>query len=166
MSFDERFYREAENLLNERRIKNERLLGKREAEIFGKYPEIGKTARALSATGGKLIGLILNKDGDFSRRLSELEQNNLLLQKRLAEQLMQNGYPADYLERPADCKRCRDTGIADGRRCSCVNETVKRLVAEELNRSSPLELCGFGDFRLNYYDDTKKPCSAVPPAKR
>lgn len=156
MSFDERFYREAERILNERRTKNERLLAKREAEITEKYPGIARTAWELSATSARLIDLILTKDKDFSRKLSELEQSNLLLQKRLGEQLAQSGFPADYLDRPCDCKLCGDTGIHDGRRCACVTELVRRLAAEELNRSSPLSLCSFEDFRLNYYDDARE----------
>ena len=156
MSFDERFYREADRILSERRAKNERLLARREAEIAEKYPEIARTERELSATGARLIDLILTKDKDFSRRLSELEQSNLLLQKRLGEQLAQNGFPADYLDRPRDCKLCGDTGTHDGRRCACVTELVRRLASEELNRSSPLSLCNFKDFRLNYYDDARE----------
>lgn len=156
MSFDERFYREAEQLLNERRLKNERLLAKREAEIAEKYPEIAATERELSATGARLIDLILSRDNDFTRKLSELEQTNLLLQKRLTEKLIQSGYPADYLDTPRDCAICRDTGIADGRRCACFTEIVRRLAARELNRSSPLSLCKFEDFDLNYYDDARE----------
>lgn len=156
MSFDERLYREAERILSERRIKNERLLAKREAEIAEKYPEIAQTERELSATGARLIDLILTKDKDFSRKLSELEQSNLLLQQRLRGQLSQSGFPPDYLDRPCDCKLCGDTGTRDGRRCACVTELVRRLAAEELNRSSPLSLCGFEDFRLNYYDDARE----------
>lgn len=156
MSFDERFYREAERILSERRAKNERLLAKREAEISEKYPEIARTKRELSATGARLIDLILTKDKDFSRKLSELEQSNLLLQKRLGEQLAQSGFPADYLDRPCDCKLCGDTGTHAERRCACMTELVRRLAAAELNRSSPLSLCNFEDFRLNYYDDARE----------
>ncbi|MCM1335823.1 MAG: ATP-binding protein, partial [Eubacterium sp.] len=104
----------------------------------------------------RLVELILNRDGDFSHKLAELEKNNLLLQERLAATLVKGGYPADYLDPPHDCPLCRDTGVADGRRCSCIAAIVKRLAAEELNRSSPLDLCDFADFRLDYYDATRE----------
>lgn len=156
MSFDERFYREAQRIVGERRLKNERVLEKREARIAEQYPALARTERELSATGARLIDLILTRDKDFSRKLSELEQRNLFLQERLRAELAQNGLPPDYLERPRDCNLCGDTGEKDGRRCSCVTELARRLAAEELNRSSPMDLCRFEDFRLDYYDDARE----------
>lgn len=153
MSFDSRFYQQAENELNERRLRNERVLAAHESEISKNSPDIIATQNQLAAAGAKVIELILNKDKDFERKFGELQQNNLFLQKTLREKLVRLGYPADYLEMPHSCEKCGDTGVINGRRCSCFTETVRRLAAEELNRSTPLRLCSFDDFMLSYYDD-------------
>ncbi len=153
--FDVRFYNEAENKLNERRLRGERLLAKREEQVAEKNPELLKIQRDLSMTSARLIELILSRGDDFERKLSELEQNNLLLQERLREGLQKNGYPPDFLDTPYECPLCRDRGTVNGKRCSCFMNIVRQLAAEELNRSSPLNLCDFGDFDLRYYDSVK-----------
>ena len=66
MSFDSRFYQQAENELNERRLRNERVLAAHESEISKNSPDIIAVQRELAATGTKVIELILNKDKDFS----------------------------------------------------------------------------------------------------
>jgi len=156
MSFDTKFFRIAEDEINSRKLRNERILQQNEREIAVKQPEIYKIHRELCLTSAKLISLILNDEKDFERKLCELETNNELLQKRLAESLVRGGYPADFLEMPVTCKKCGDTGKVDGRRCECFMEVVKHAAAEEMNATSPLKLSDFKDFDLSYYDDTKK----------
>lgn len=153
MSIDSRFFRQAEAELNERKLRSERLLAAREAEIAKKSPEIVNIQREISATTSKIISLILSKDKDFERKFGEIQQNNAFLQQSLREKLVRLGYPADYLDVPHLCKKCQDTGAIDGKRCSCITEAARRLAAEELNRSTPLKLCSFDDFSLAYYDD-------------
>ncbi len=155
MSFDARYYQEAEKKLGERRARSERELARHETEIAEKHPEILKLQREISLTSARLIDLILSRDKDFERKLSELEQNNLALQERLRESLIRSGYPRDYLDLPYQCEKCRDTGVSDGKRCGCFLDLVRQLAAEDLNRSSPLSLCDFADFDLNYYDNTQ-----------
>ncbi len=153
MSIDSRFFRQAEAELTERKLRNEKLLAAHEAEIARKSPEIVKIQQDISATASKIITLILNKDTDFERKFGEIQQQNLFLQQSLKEKLVRLGYPADYLDIPHSCAKCRDTGEVDGKRCSCITEAARRLAAEELNRATPLTLCSFEDFSLAYYDD-------------
>ena len=153
MSFNSRFYQAAEDELNERRLRNERILERNQREIEYKLPQVYDIHRELCLTSGKLISLILEHDGDFERKLCELETDNELLQKRLGEALVKNGYPADYLEKPCVCRKCGDSGVFEGRRCECFMEIVKRAAAENINKTSPMNLSDFADFSLAYYDD-------------
>lgn len=153
MSIDSRFYRQAEAELNERKLRSERLLAAHESEIAQKSPEIIGIQHEISATASKIISLILDKNENFEREFGAIQQNNLYLQQLLREKLVRLGYPADYLDPPHMCKICGDTGVVDGKRCSCITEAARRLAAEELNRSTPLKLCNFDDFSLAYYDD-------------
>ena len=156
MSFDTKFFHIAEDEINQRKLRNERILEQNEREITVKQPEIYKIHRELCLTSAKLISLILGDEPDFERKLCELETENELLQKRLAESLVRSGYPANFLEMPVTCKKCKDTGKADNRRCECFMEVVKRAAAEEMNATTPLKLSDFSDFDLAYYDDSKK----------
>ncbi len=49
------------------------------------------------------------------------------------------------------CPDCDDTGVQNGAPCHCVRDLALQLRREEINRSSPLELCGFETFLLDCY---------------
>ncbi|MBQ8614442.1 MAG: ATP-binding protein [Ruminiclostridium sp.] len=155
MSFDEKFYRTAENEINARRAGNERVLAANEREIKQKFPEIYALNRSLAGTTGKLFRLINEHKSkeEFEAAFAELEAENLRLQTQLRQSLVRMGYAPDYLDLHYSCSLCRDTGVYDGRRCECFMEAVKRAAAADLNRSSPLNLSDFSDFSLMYYDD-------------
>lgn len=153
MSFDSRYFQLAEDEMNERRLRNQRILERNEREIEEKCPEAYAISRELSLTSAKLISFILNHEEDFERKLSELETKNELLQEGLKQALARNGYPADFLDNPCTCKKCGDTGKYEGRRCDCFMEIVKKSAAEDINKNSPMSLSDFADFSLSYYDD-------------
>ncbi|MBP3855563.1 MAG: ATP-binding protein [Ruminiclostridium sp.] len=153
MSFEDRFYRRAEQELNRIRQKNAVLANMRDAEIRRKYPDTYKIKAMISGTSARLLSIIADKSPDIGRKLADLEQENLSLQSQLRDSLVSHGYPADYLQPIYDCRLCLDTGIANGRRCTCFMNEVKKAASEEINKSSPLKLCRFEDFSLSYYDD-------------
>ncbi len=155
MGFDSRFYDKAEREIKERQANNSRILETRRNDAETKFPELALLRRAISGTSGKLIALIADRSGDIKPRLDDLERENLALQDKLRSTLVRCGYPEDYLDPIYSCKICRDTGISDGRLCSCFMEAVKKAASDELNSSSPLKLCGFYEFDLTYYDDTE-----------
>ena len=47
------------------------------------------------------------------------------------------------------CPTCKDTGMVNGRPCSCVAEAARTLRREEINAASPLALCSFDTFELD-----------------
>ncbi|MBQ9382645.1 MAG: ATP-binding protein [Ruminiclostridium sp.] len=155
MGFDKKYYTDAENELNGIRMKNQRTLAARERETDEKFPEVGKIRRSLAGTTSKLLRIIADRDNDIKAQLEALERENLQLQDRLKETLVRCGLPANYLDPIYDCAKCRDTGIVDGKLCECFREKVKKAAAAELSASSPLQLCGFDEFDLTYYDDNE-----------
>lgn len=156
MSFDRKYFEAAEQEMSNRRNRNDKLLDMCEREIGLKYPEIYQISRELRKTSAKIMLLIadgLPKD-EFEKKFAEIENENLMLQEKMRSGLVKKGYPADYLDTKYTCKICKDSGIADDRRCSCFMEIVKRLASEEMNLNTPMQLCNFSDFRLEYYDDS------------
>jgi len=153
MSFDSKFYQIAEIQLDERRDANKRLEARNQREIDSKCPEITEIQRQLRGTISALIGLINSGDPDFSRKTEELRVKNLEFQDKLKNTLIKYGYPEDYLEPKYTCKRCKDTGVVDGKRCECFMEFVRKAAAEDLSKSFPMALLGFEEFSLKYYDD-------------
>ena len=154
MGFDSKFYIAAEAEMNAIRLKNERTAATRNSEIRSKYPDIAALSDELGSTSAKLFMLISDRTGDISARLKELEHENLRIQRQIRASLIEHGYPENYLDPVYSCTECKDTGISNGRRCRCFMEKVKQAASDELNRTSPLTLCSFGEFNLTYYDDT------------
>lgn len=156
MGFDNKYYTNAENELNEIRVKNTRIQSSREKEIFEKYPDIAAINRQLLSTAGRLFTLIADKNGDISEKLKSLESENLNLQRDLKAALKKNGYPEDYLDPVYNCTICKDKGIVNGKRCSCYMNMVKKAASDELNLTSPLHLSHFDEFDITLYDDNEQ----------
>lgn len=54
-------------------------------------------------------------------------------------------------------ERDDEAGVSFGTKlCECHLDLLKKLSFEEMSKSTPLELCSFEDFDLNYYSKTKK----------
>lgn len=155
MSFDSKFYIMAETELNNRKARNERRLESHLREIRHKFPEVAAIDDSIRGTAAEFIKLIVNNEPCTKERLQEIEQRNAIQRNELKKALAAKGYPADYLEPVYTCQKCKDKGIADGRRCECFMELVKRAAADDLNKSSPMSLSDFSQFSLHYYDDTQ-----------
>ena len=60
--------------------------------------------------------------------------------KKLADLLASSGRPADALEPHFTCRLCEDTGIVDGRTCSCVHKVMQQLRRSEIEALSSLSI--------------------------
>ena len=67
------------------------------------------------------------------------------------------GYRRGDFEPSFTCPNCRDTGIVNGKTCSCVEEAARTLRREEINQASPLGLCKFSTFDVNRYPAAVEP---------
>ncbi len=71
--------------------------------------------------------------------------------KKLADLLASSGRPADALEPHFTCRLCEDTGIVDGRTCSCVHKVMQQLRRREIEGLSSLSISSFDTMELRYY---------------
>ena len=74
--------------------------------------------------------------------------------KKLADLLASSGRPADALEPHFTCRLCEDTGIVDGRTCSCVHKVMQQLRRSEIEALSSLSISSFDTMELRYYPNT------------
>ena len=51
---------------------------------------------------------------------------------RRAELLVENGYPVTYLDEIVSCPLCRDSGMVDGKICSCLEKLYNQELTSEL----------------------------------
>lgn len=123
---------------------------RRRSEAYRRAPEL----RAIDARLAELIGQLAAAVLGGGRSVEEIRQESLELQARRAELLVENGWPADWLDGAWDCPKCRDTGYVEGRMCDCLKALYEKQRARDL--SALLKLGGerFETFDLTLYDDT------------
>lgn len=115
------------------------------------FPEIAEIDRVLSETGLKIFSAALSGDGNIEAKIAELKKANdeLLSARRLI--LEANGYPADYSDLKFECDRCRDTGYADGKMCSCMRRDLVLAGYESSGVGRLIAKQNFENFDLSYY---------------
>lgn len=111
----------------------------------------------------RVAAVALRSGGEPQEALETARRGNLELQAEKAELLVENGYPADYLEEKHHCPLCKDTGHIGSRACACFQELLKEEQRREL--SSLLDLNGqcFDNFDFSYYSEEVDPARGVSP---
>ena len=130
----------ADIILAQRRQENKRALETRIARVYESIPRIKDIDKEIRETNLLRIRSLFN-GGDtdaFTKRIEDLnaEKDRLLKAK---------GVPAKYMEMHYHCYFCKDTGVYQGRPCSC----KKALIARDLYSQSEIE----GRIRSENFDN-------------
>ena len=152
MKFSEDVYLKAESELKKRRDNAEQLADMRRKQLLTKLPELSDIENSIRNAALEVIkGLGSGKSVD----VNSLAKKNLSAQKEKSELLKNNGYPEDYLEPQYSCKLCNDSGVLNGKLCSCHLELLKKISMSEYSCSSILAVSTFDTFDLKYYSTEK-----------
>lgn len=152
MSYLQKYYVMAENELNERKSRNSELQRANIALAEEKIPKIKELRRQLSAGGARLASVLVS-GGDPKASVQNIAKENMSIQSEIKALLVKGGFKESFLDPIYSCEKCRDTGILNGKRCTCFMNDVERFQCLELNASSALNLCSFESFDLSYYPD-------------
>ena len=77
--------------------------------------------------------------------------------QKLTALLAASGRSADALEPRFTCKKCQDTGVVDGRTCTCVHKVMQALRRKEIEGLSSLSISSFDTMKLDYYPNVMDP---------
>ncbi len=165
MSFSKATLAKANQVLEARRKKAQRIQLARHLEITEKFPVIAEYEAVLSTTGLSVVKAI-GMGSDAEEYIKQLSAVNLSVQEKIKKVLTENGYAEDYLEIPYTCKICGDTGFENGYACQCRKVLLKEIAKEELASVSQSEKCTFDNFSFDYYADPVDPVLGVSPQKR
>ena len=105
----------------------------------------------IDALGPKMYEAALQGREGREERFAEVRRRTEYCVKEREKLLVENGYPADYLDVHFECPVCRDEGNVDGAMCECMR---KRLVIKGYESAGISGLCGkmsFDNFDLSYY---------------
>ncbi|MDO4804987.1 MAG: ATP-binding protein [Lachnospiraceae bacterium] len=136
---------------DEKRDAHRHELRDREEEIDRVIPEYRRLTNRISALSVQAARIrVFDPDADISTYMQEL----LHIRAAKSALLLQHGYPADYLEMQYDCRECHDTGLIDGKKCSCFKKAAIDLLYKEYRLGNILEKENFSHFSFGWYSDT------------
>ena len=151
MAYDRETLNRAMVILGERKQNAKLMLEQNQLIIAQSLPEVDKLRREISQTGISLARIVLSKDSDMQSSLENLKNSNLKAQEQMKKLLVKNGLPEDFLQIQYTCSKCKDTGYVDNKKCDCLIKLLSEISAKKLNEQSPLSLCSFDNFSLDYY---------------
>lgn len=136
------------------RTKNQRLLDDRYEELYQKFPELKTIHDKLVEISVKQARLELLNPEKAREQSKKYTKSREELAERKEQILIENRYPADYLNPIYQCRDCRDTGYIDGSPCHCLTQIKLSVLYENSNLNHILKTENFSHFNEEYYDDS------------
>lgn len=166
MGYNKEIYESANRILENRRQKAKQEAKSRQDIFYIRCPRAKEIKKLLASTAINTAKAVLN-GADTKQQLTLLKDKNLELQKELSSLLRSSGLSEDYLDIKYTCSKCNDEGYINGKMCSCMKTILRNEAFNKLNELSPLSLCTFDSFSLEYYSTTQAgKNSTIEPQKR
>ena len=137
---------------DEIRSKNESILAKRKVEIRNLSTEYESILNEISdlsfQTAINSLDSSLSKSdmSSYKRQMNELEKKRVKILRDL-------GKPADYLNPIYTCPECKDTGLINGKKCTCFKKKAVELIYLDSNLRNMTGNASFENFDLSLYPD-------------
>lgn len=145
---------QAKDRLAQRRQHAIRIAELKREQVFGSAPRLAEIDRELQRIGASAARSVL-QSGNREQSLDELAARSLALQEEYNHILLDMGMDPASLEPVYTCSKCHDTGYVEQENrtvfCDCLTKLMSDIACENLNADSPLSLCTFESFRLDYY---------------
>ncbi len=153
MKFSEIIYQKAEQALKQRRAQAENLYDMRRKEFIAKNPQLVDIENEMKNAA---LQVIKSVGGNGEKvNVADIARHNLEAQAAKKALIAASGYPEDYLDIPYTCKKCKDSGILNGKLCDCHLQLLQQLSVSELSCSPLLAKSTFDTFDVNLYSDIK-----------
>ncbi len=153
MPYDGKLLAHAREQLEQRRAANQAEQQRRLTVAYARSPEIRRIDERMRSQMAELVRLTLSRRPDLEESIAALKQENLDLQIRRAELLVEQGWDVDYLDEICSCPKCRDTGVFNGGPCECLHRLYNEEVTKELGVLLRSGDESFERFDLSLYSD-------------
>lgn len=157
-------FKRALKIISQREQNARRIANARYDEVCLKVPYIKELYQKLALTSLKVVRTVFTEE-NTQFKIEAIKNENMAIQKEIADLLEQNGYPKDYLDIHFHCLKCEDTGYVDGVKCECLTQLITELNVEELNKLTTVAQSSFHNFHLKYYSDVADERTGVSPKK-
>lgn len=153
MNYSQEIYREAQQILEERRTEaNQRASALRE-RMCARYPRVREIEAEMAETSSLVIRAVLG-NAPVEREIEQIKTRNLALQEELRQLLAQAGETARDFEPRFFCEQCKDTGYTQQGLCRCHQVLLKEIACRRLCEDSAMRPASFEELKLAYYPDT------------
>lgn len=150
-------YKQLIKIYDQKRLESTKEQARRQEEIYKTIPAIAKIEATMSSIGVKLARAAFDPKANTSELITQFEDENQGLIKQRQELLINNNYPADYLDLHHDCDKCNDTGYIGAQQCPCLNQSLINVAYEQSNLKHILAYENFDTFDFNYYSEEVDP---------
>lgn len=162
---DERSLAGVNKKFNERLRNRNALLSSRQAQVYQAVPRIKEIDDTIFGGGMRMLSAVWEGTSTPEAVAESFAKDTerLTAEKKLL--LRQAGFGADYLDVPYTCPHCKDTGMHDGKLCSCYLTLLSEAMTAESGMGKLLLRQTFDTFDLNYYSDTPMDGHTLSPRK-
>lgn len=165
MAFSREIYDKAMAELEARRgAANARAAAFRE-KLIREVPRLGEIEAQMAQSSAKVVRAILN-GGDVEKAVDRIKTENLSLQVEMSLLLKEQGYTVSNFEPQYTCPACEDTGMVNGKRCTCLEALLREYSCRSLSELSAMHPTSFEDLDLKYYSDKPDPRTGIAPRAR
>lgn len=164
MAYDEKVVRAAKQRLEKRRRDAETSAAALRERMCLQIPRLRAIEKEMAAAIPELTRAILA--GDAADEVARIQEQNLRLQREMAEILRASGCECDSFAPRYACAVCGDTGYTGGRVCDCYRRLLQEEACRSLSGLSATKVTDFDSMRLDYYDNTVDPKLGVSPRQQ
>lgn len=150
---------------NERKQKRDTLIAERREEVYRAVPRIREIDDAIFGGGMQMLSAVW--DGKETPD-AVAEQYARRMEKYAAEKRMllkEAGFGATYLDVPYTCPHCKDTGMQNGKLCSCYLSLMSEALYAESGMGNLLKKQTFEAFDIRFYEDAPVEGKRLSPRK-
>ncbi len=154
MGYNQENYRRIRDEYSRKYLTVQQAATKRREEIHAILPRVREIDAQLANMGVKIMHAAM-QGGDYQAALARIEAEAKVLKAQRAEELVKNGFPADYTEPHYECEACGDTGYVDYKMCSCMRKRLILAGYESSGIGTLMQSQSFENFSLDYYKNDR-----------
>lgn len=139
----------------QRRAENEAERDRRTLEAYARDPELEGLHRRSAGLVADTIRRVMANPAHSGNAIEQMREEGTRMTEEIATRLIRLGYPADYLEGPFRCPKCRDTGYVgnlNNEMCDCMKRRIAEIRDEESGLPE-LKEQNFETFDLSIFPD-------------
>lgn len=153
MKYSIEILREANKIVDQRRLKALSTFEKNKSLAYETIPQLYEIDSELSTSGLQISKEIILNGADAKNSINKIRNRNSELINAKKNLLKQNNFSEDFLSIPYFCKKCNDTGYVDAMPCECLKEILSEISKKQAVDNSKNNDCTFENFNLDYYPE-------------